>query len=431
LSNESWYFIAIAIAIIVLLVWCRAADQDSGDSESLVVVTRRLTWKHFKLACWMTIGLGIIMWLFSSMSKKRPSAPEKLVQLIVGPLAAVALGLCVFSSFVYDGHRAAFNIGVLALYLVWLGITTSNVVWDDEYRTKRGTKVLRMPDRDDVWGSEEYPYIQYQNVPKDVQQGLVYADGYPVRRALYKRFYEDLRDGLYDTGNPPSREWELHLRYTKKEFNVLTLKAMVPWVVVAASIMVFIPWHGSESELTDNRSTTTLAATPTAESAAPIRTNDEASPQSQPTSPLTVEPSLLSQLSQSAKLDIRSLLTTWTESFKEKDLTRQMNCYAPVMDTYFLKHDVSRDFVQEDKLRAFNSIAEIQLFEISDVTIEFASSTEATVKFRKKWNTRSVSGKAFAGDEIEQLELVTLGGRWKIASEKELQVLRVDGHSSH
>jgi len=132
----------------------------------------------------------------------------------------------------------------------------------------------------------------------------------------------------------------------------------------------------------------------------------------------------------SSEHDIRALLNEWTESFKEKDLARQVECYAPIMDTYFLRHNVSRDFVQADKSRAFNAITETRAFEISDITIEFASGSNATVTFRKKWDTRLASGKTFAGEEIEQLQLANIDGGWKITSEKEVQILKVQGRSS-
>jgi hypothetical protein len=131
----------------------------------------------------------------------------------------------------------------------------------------------------------------------------------------------------------------------------------------------------------------------------------------------------------SAELGIRSLLSTWTESFKEKDLARQVDCYAPVMETYFLRHNVSRDFVKSDKSRTFSTIKEVCIFEISDIKIEFASSSNASVKFRKKWDTSLASGKRFSGEEIEQLQLANLDGGWKIVSEKEIQIVKVEGHS--
>jgi hypothetical protein len=41
-----------------------------------------------------------------------------------------------------------------------------------------------------------------------------------------------------------------------------------------------------------------------------------------------------------------------------------------------------------------------------------------------------VSGKTYAGEEIEQLQLANLDDGWKIVSEKELQVLWVARHAS-
>ena len=133
--------------------------------------------------------------------------------------------------------------------------------------------------------------------------------------------------------------------------------------------------------------------------------------------------------SDSSEVDIRALLTAWTESFKSKDLDRQVDCYAPMLDAYFLQHNVSRDFVRSNKSKAFAAIKEVRAFEISDITAEITSSSTATVTFRKKWDTALVSGKTFSGEEIEQLQLVRLDSGWKISSEKELQILRVTRRS--
>jgi serine/threonine protein kinase len=135
------------------------------------------------------------------------------------------------------------------------------------------------------------------------------------------------------------------------------------------------------------------------------------------------------QPSDSSELDIRALLSAWTESFKEKDLARQMDCYAPVLDTYFLQHHVPRDVVESNKSKAFNAIKEVRTFEISDITTELTSNSTATVRFRKKWDTGLASGKTFSGEEIEQLQLSHLDAGWKIVSEKELQILRVTRRS--
>ena len=89
----------------------------------------------------------------------------------------------------------------------------------------------------------------------------------------------------------------------------------------------------------------------------------------------------LEQPKNSGELGIRNLLSAWTESFKEKDLARQVDCYAPVLETYFLQHNVSRDVVQSNKSKAFAAIKDVRAFKISDINIAFTSSATATVKF--------------------------------------------------
>ena len=132
----------------------------------------------------------------------------------------------------------------------------------------------------------------------------------------------------------------------------------------------------------------------------------------------------------SDELGIRNLLSAWTESFIQKDLARQVDCYAPVLETYFLQHNVSRDVVQSNKFKAFAAIKDVRAFKISDIDIAFTSSATATVKCRKKWDTGLASGKTYASEEIEQLQLANLDDGWKIVSEKELQVLWVARHAS-
>jgi serine/threonine protein kinase len=118
----------------------------------------------------------------------------------------------------------------------------------------------------------------------------------------------------------------------------------------------------------------------------------------------------------------------------EKQLVRE-DQKAPVeqsndfSESGILRHKVPRDFVQANKSKAFDAIKEVRTFEIGDITLEFTSSATAVVKLRKKWETGLRSGKTYAGEEIEQLQLANLDGDWKIVSEKELKVLWVDRHS--
>jgi len=122
---------------------------------------------------------------------------------------------------------------------------------------------------------------------------------------------------------------------------------------------------------------------------------------------------------------ITSLLNDWVDSFKQKDVARQVACYALQVDIYYRKHNVSRAFVEADKSRAIARLAEIRKFELSNVNVSLDSAEAATVTFDKSWDTTLTSGRRFAGSEMERLGLAFVDGRWKIRSEEEVQIYHV------
>jgi hypothetical protein len=122
---------------------------------------------------------------------------------------------------------------------------------------------------------------------------------------------------------------------------------------------------------------------------------------------------------------INSLLDDWVQSFRQKDVTKQVECYAPQLDVYFRQHNLTRAFVETDKSWAFGRIAEIRKFEISNVQIYLDATNEATVTLNKTWDTTLTSGRPFAGSEVERLRLTLIDGRWKIKSEEEVAIYSV------
>jgi hypothetical protein len=122
---------------------------------------------------------------------------------------------------------------------------------------------------------------------------------------------------------------------------------------------------------------------------------------------------------------VRSLLNQWVDSFKQKDLLRQVDCYAPQVDTYYRKHNVSQAFVQDNKSRAFSAISEIRQFELSNISITFDSPSDGSITFDKSWDTTLSSGKRYAGSEMERLRVALIDGSWRIKREEELKLYNV------
>lgn len=119
---------------------------------------------------------------------------------------------------------------------------------------------------------------------------------------------------------------------------------------------------------------------------------------------------------------IDSLLNDWVESFRQKDVAKQVGCYAPEVDIYYRAHNVSRAFVEADKSRAIARLAGIQKFELSNVKINLDSADAATVTFDKTWDTTLTSGRRYAGSEMERLRLALIDGGWRIKSEEEVTI---------
>jgi len=126
--------------------------------------------------------------------------------------------------------------------------------------------------------------------------------------------------------------------------------------------------------------------------------------------------------SHSADAALQATLYDWLDSWKRRDLERQVAIYAPILDTYFTQHHVTRDKVHKDKEYSLWLYTRVRQYELSDLRIEWRSPQEAVATFRKKWDF--AGRKKFSGDEIESLTLVNAGGKWLIKAERELKVFR-------
>lgn len=136
-----------------------------------------------------------------------------------------------------------------------------------------------------------------------------------------------------------------------------------------------------------------------------------------------------------AERSVREALDNWVQSFRNKDARTQAKCYAPVVETYFRWHNVSREQLVRDKEKAFAAMGEIRKYEIRDVQVSLEPATQssdssptysrADATFQKEWDTSTVAGKIFAGREIEKLTFASSAEGWKIVGEEELKILQV------
>jgi hypothetical protein len=113
---------------------------------------------------------------------------------------------------------------------------------------------------------------------------------------------------------------------------------------------------------------------------------------------------------------IHELLDRWAGALKGGDVEAAAQCYAPVVNTYFSRHDVSREAVRQSIRQGRARYGRLDVYRISGLDITPVSDSRAVATFRKHWRT---SGRArSAGEEEERMTLLRTDGIWQISSEQ-------------
>jgi ketosteroid isomerase-like protein len=126
--------------------------------------------------------------------------------------------------------------------------------------------------------------------------------------------------------------------------------------------------------------------------------------------------------------EIRDAVEGWANAFRARDADHFAAYYAPEVEQFFRKKDVSRSQIHDTYQSTFGKMNSINTYEISGLRVEFpegeASPARATATYHKTWDTSQTDGKRFSGEEIERLTFEKTDEGWKIVREDELQVLR-------
>jgi uncharacterized protein len=115
--------------------------------------------------------------------------------------------------------------------------------------------------------------------------------------------------------------------------------------------------------------------------------------------------------------DIAQFLQTWRDTFRAGNFDAHMECYAPMVETYYRKSDLSKSEVRREREGMVEQYGAVHLFDISNVELVASGPGRVVVKFRTHWE---LSGKGyFAGEDVEKLTLLQIDGRWAITDEEE------------
>jgi ketosteroid isomerase-like protein len=173
------------------------------------------------------------------------------------------------------------------------------------------------------------------------------------------------------------------------------------------------------------------------ETAAP---NEESAPigQAQSSQPQAIHPDRSADNQTSAtEQSVPDAVGAWVQAFRSKDSTALADSYAPVVERYFRRNNVSHQQIRQYIESSFARMVDIRKYEVNDIRVGMlpgdnpsngTSYSRATATFRKTWDTLESDGRSFTGEEIEQLTFTSSPQGWKIIREEELKILRVSRH---
>lgn len=120
---------------------------------------------------------------------------------------------------------------------------------------------------------------------------------------------------------------------------------------------------------------------------------------------------------------VTDTIVQWKELAEAGNLSGYMDRYADRVD-YYNAAGASRDFVRQDKQKAFN-LYDSMAIDIIDVVVKPGpDGNTATAVFDKEWEFDG--DKYSAGKVRQQLELKKVGADWLITAEKDLKVYYIE-----
>jgi hypothetical protein len=147
-----------------------------------------------------------------------------------------------------------------------------------------------------------------------------------------------------------------------------------------------------------------------------------AAAQTVPPAPSSVPPPLPEQAAPTvsaapAAVGVYALLDQWSAALKRGDNQAAAACYAPLVSTYFERHDVSREAVRQSIRRSLARSGGLDIFRISGLGIIPVGDGRVEVVFLKHW--QSSGSRKFSGEERERMTLARNHEVWQIVAERQ------------
>lgn len=195
---------------------------------------------------------------------------------------------------------------------------------------------------------------------------------------------------------------------------------------IALALVVFAIWYAL------SRSPTQESASNISASSSERETSSQAKPG--PTVSISPEPKTISNVvdnrnssntkeaPKDARGELSEALDAWIAATNARDLNRQMSFYAPKLNAFYQKRDISQGAVRAEKSRLFSQISSIDVKASAPEIRVGDDGRTATMRFHKRWNF--VGAQSSSGEVVQELGWRKTDAGWKIVSERDIQVIR-------
>jgi ketosteroid isomerase-like protein len=116
-------------------------------------------------------------------------------------------------------------------------------------------------------------------------------------------------------------------------------------------------------------------------------------------------------------------LDDWVSATNVRDIRRLITFYTPEVKAFYLKRDVLRSFVRNERARAFTQAGEIEVLAMEPEIIFQDAGRTAIMRFRKQY-VIEINGQRRSGEVVQELRWRKTESGWKIFSERDVKVIR-------
>jgi serine/threonine protein kinase len=125
-----------------------------------------------------------------------------------------------------------------------------------------------------------------------------------------------------------------------------------------------------------------------------------------------------------ARAELRTALGEWITATNSRDINKQMAFYAPTLTAFYQRRNATQAAVRAEKARLSSQANSIDV-RASEPEIQLgADGQTATMRFHKSWNFSG--NRPESGEVIQELRWRKTDSGWKIVSERDVEVIRID-----